>query len=84
VERNKTGIFHIGGEDIRTPYQMAVETAEHLGLDARMITEVTEDSFQQPALRPLKTGFDITKAKKELDFSPVSFPEGLKRTFAAE
>jgi dTDP-4-dehydrorhamnose reductase len=84
VERNKTGIFHIGGEDIRTPYQMAVETAEYLELDAGMITEVTEDSFQQPARRPLKTGFDITKAKRELDFCPLSFPEGLKRTFASE
>jgi dTDP-4-dehydrorhamnose reductase len=84
VDKQKTGIFHVGGEDIRTPYQMAVETAEFLGLDAGMITEVTEDSFQQPARRPLKTGFDISKARKELGLSPVSFSEGLKRTFATD
>jgi dTDP-4-dehydrorhamnose reductase len=52
-----------------------------LGLDASLIRKVTEQEFDQPAKRPLNTGFDISKAKTELDYQPISFSEGLKRTF---
>ena len=81
VEKRKTGIYHIGGEDVRTPYQMAVETAKYLGLDTDLISEVSEENFPQPARRPPKTGFNISKAKRELDFHPLSFREGLEKTF---
>jgi dTDP-4-dehydrorhamnose reductase len=82
IERKATRVYHISGADIRTPYQMAVAVADHLGLDATLITKVTEKDFQQPARRPPRTVFDISKAKKELGYEPVSFDEGLRRTFA--
>ena len=81
AKTKSSGIFHISGNDILTPFEMAVATAEYLGLDKTLITPVTEKEFEQPARRPLKTGFDISKAKKELGYQPVSFREGLKLTF---
>jgi dTDP-4-dehydrorhamnose reductase len=81
VDKNAKGVYHLSGEDVRTPYQMTVETARHLGLDESLITAVTEKDFNQPAKRPQKTGFDISKAKRELGYQPVSFEEGLKKTF---
>jgi dTDP-4-dehydrorhamnose reductase len=80
IERNKKGVYHISGETIVTPYQMAIATAEFLNLNTLLIKEVTAQTFIQPALRPAKTGFDIRKAKKDLGFMPVSFAEGLKKT----
>jgi dTDP-4-dehydrorhamnose reductase len=53
-----------------------------LGLDASLIKKVKEQNFNQPARRPLKTGFDISKAKAELNYQPISFNKGLNRTFA--
>jgi dTDP-4-dehydrorhamnose reductase len=47
-----------------------------------VIKKVTAASFNQPAKRPLKTGFVIDKAKKELGYEPVSFEEGLRKTFS--
>lgn len=82
IERKATGIYHIGGTDALTPYEMAMAVADHFGLDKTLLKEVSETSFSQPAKRPLKTGFNIDKAKKELGYQPVSFTEGLKRTFA--
>lgn len=82
VEQRATGIYHISGEDVLTPYEMAVAAAKFVALDASKIEKVTEQDMQQPARRPLKTGFDISKAKKELGYKAVSFEEGLKRTFA--
>ena len=81
AEQDRTGIFHVSGEDKRTPFEMAMETAQFLGLDSSLVSAVTEADFQQPARRPLKTGFNISKVKQELGFQPISFSEGLKKTF---
>jgi len=81
VDKRTNGIYHISGEDVRTPYQMAVAVAEHLKLDASLITPVKEGDFSQPAKRPLRTGFDISKASQDLDYQPISFEEGLRKTF---
>lgn len=82
IEKKAKGIYHLSGEDTLTPYQMAVAAAKHLNLNEALITKVTEKEFQQPARRPLKTGFDISKAKKELNYHPISFREGLEKTFS--
>jgi len=82
VEKKATGVFHLSGKDILTPYQMAIKTAEHLKLDSVLIKKVTAASFSQPAKRPLKTGFIIDKARKELGYEPLSFGEGLRKTLA--
>lgn len=81
IEKKATGVYHLAGRDVLTPYQMALNTAAYLGLDSSLITKVTADTFVQPAKRPAKTGFSIEKAKRELGFAPISFVEGLKKTF---
>jgi len=82
IEKRAKGVYHISGGDVLTPYQMACNAADHLGLDKRLIKRVTAADFSQPAKRPLRTGFDISKARAELDFEPISFKEGLRRMFS--
>ncbi len=82
VEKKATGIYHLSGTDILTPYEMAVKTADYLGLDRSLLKKVTAADFTQPARRPPKTGFIIGKAKKELGYMPLSFEEGLAKTFS--
>jgi len=79
TEKKATGIFHLSGKDILTPYDMAIETAELLGLDKNLIEKVDAAVFSQPATRPLKTGFIIEKARFVLGYEPISFSEGLSR-----
>ena len=81
IEKKATGIYHISGEDVLTPYQMAIQTAEFLNLDKLLLKKVVAADMPQPAIRPLKTGFNINKAKAELGYTPTSFKEGLKKTF---
>jgi len=78
LEKNATGIYHISGEEGMSPYDMAVATADYLHLDKSLMTKVNADTFTQPAKRPLKTGFIIDKAKKELGYKPISLNEALK------
>ena len=82
IEKKATGVFHLSGKNILTPYQMAIKTAEYLELDSSVIKKVTAASFSQPAKRPLKTGFIIDKARNELGYDPISFEEGLRKTLS--
>lgn len=76
AKKKATGIYHISGYEMMTPYEIAIRTADFFGLDKSLISSVTD--FVQPAKRPLKTGFIIGKAKRDLDYKPHSFNEGLK------
>ena len=71
------GIFHISGERMMTPYDIAIETADFFGLDKTLVKQTDSSKFKQPAARPLKTGFIIDKAKRVLGYQPHSFREGL-------
>ncbi len=81
IQKQATGIYHISGKDKLTPYSMALATAAYFRLDDSLIEKADASSFQQPARRPLKTGLNISKARKELGFEPLDFAEGLKKMF---
>ncbi len=81
IEKKAAGIWNLSGKDILTPYEMALATASYLHLDASLIRKATAETFRQPALRPPRTGLDISKAEKLLGYKPVSFQEGLAKTF---
>ncbi|RYY17598.1 MAG: SDR family oxidoreductase [Chitinophagaceae bacterium] len=75
--QNGEGTFHIAGKDVLTPYDMAMKSAAFFKLDPALMTKVDASTFSQPGRRPLKTGFNISKAKTELGYTPVSFDEAL-------
>ena len=83
IEKRAKGVYHISGNEILTPYQMAIKTAEFFSLDKNLIEEVNASNFSQIAKRPQRTGFDISKAKTELGYEPMSFEEGLEMMFSS-
>lgn len=78
LKKNAAGIFHISGEEMLTPYDIAIRTADYFKLDRSLITPVDSAFLKQPALRPARTGFIIEKAKRELGYEPHSFDDGLR------
>ncbi len=79
IAKNKAlGIFNISGEDMLTPFQMAMQTAEFFNLNSALIEETDGSKFTQTAKRPPKTGFVITKAQSQFGYVPHSFAEGLQ------
>lgn len=79
IEKKAEGIYHLSGNDLLTPYDMALQTADLLHLDKNKIEKVDASTFTQPGKRPLKTGFRIEKARQDLGYEPISFKEGLQR-----
>jgi dTDP-4-dehydrorhamnose reductase len=72
------GVWHISGKDTVSPFDIAIKVAHYLNLDTYLITKVDASIFTQPAVRPLKTGFNIQKAINELGYQPISLAEGIE------
>lgn len=77
AEQGATGVFNISGSELLTPYEMAMQTAEHFDLDKSLIKRTDSTRFTQPAKRPMKTGFIIEKARKQLGYEPKTFRAGI-------
>ncbi|WP_044201291.1 SDR family oxidoreductase [Flammeovirga sp. OC4] len=79
AEKNEEGIFHISGKDYLTPYAIAIQVAEYLGLTTSLISPVNASTFKEHGRRPLKTGFTNQKAYNVLDYQPILFEKGMKK-----
>lgn len=78
AKKKANGIYNISGKDYVSPYDIAIRTAEFFKLDKSLIRETDSTKFTQAAKRPLKTGFVIEKARRDLGYEPHSFEEGLE------
>lgn len=78
VELKKWDIYHISGSEIIDRYNFALKIAEIFKLDKSLISAITTPELKQQALRPLKSGFIIDKAKAELGIEMSNVEEGLK------
>lgn len=78
AEKGAEGIFHISGGETMSIIDLVYRVADYYKLDKNCITTISSASLNQAAKRPPRTGFDISKAKNELGYTPHSFEEGLK------
>lgn len=75
--KRQTGLYHVSGKNLMTILECVQQTADFFGLDKSFIKPITTEELNQAAKRPLKTGFIIDKAIKDLNYQPHSFLEGL-------
>jgi dTDP-4-dehydrorhamnose reductase len=57
---------------------MAIMTADYFKLDKSLISQADSTTFSQPAKRPPRTGFDLSKSQQILGYEPVSFTKGIE------
>ncbi len=64
ITKNAEGIYHIGGRDIVSRYELALTIADYFGLDNNLIARSTSAERNRPARRPVRAGLDcrITEA----------------------
>jgi dTDP-4-dehydrorhamnose reductase len=77
VEQDAKGIYHISGKDDMSIADLVRKVADYWKLDHSFINEISSASLNQTAKRPVKTGFVLDKAIKDLGYNPHSFEEGL-------
>ncbi len=78
LARRATGIYHISGREMTSVADFAFRVARIFHFDPGLITPVTTADLREPAPRPLKTGFVIDKAVRELDYQPLGLDEALQ------
>lgn len=78
AKRYATGIYHVSGKDMMTVVDIVKAVANFYNLPTSAINEVSSATLGQEAKRPLKTGFVLTKAITDLNYTPHSFAEGIE------
>ena len=79
IDKNATGIFNISSNKLLSVFEIAQQIAEVFELDKNLIIPISTSTLNQRAPRPAKTGFDLSKTNKVLEFYPKSFKEDLQR-----
>lgn len=79
IDINATGVFNIASSELLSIYEMAKQIAEVFNLDDSYIKPISTSTLNQTANRPIKTGFDLSKTNKELNFYPKTFKDDLQR-----
>ncbi|HRO74755.1 MAG TPA: SDR family oxidoreductase [Crocinitomicaceae bacterium] len=76
--RNKTGIFHLSGPELLAINQIVERIAVYLGKSMENVNLIDSSTLNQPAKRPPRTGFDLSKSRAELGYNPKTIEETLK------
>lgn len=78
IQRKHFGIFHLCGPETLSILEIVKKIARHYNLPTSTILPISSSKLNQTAIRPPKTGFDLTKAKTLLNYKPISLEESLK------
>jgi dTDP-4-dehydrorhamnose reductase len=78
VQKSAQGIYNASGKDMMSIAELVAKVADYWHLDKNLIVEVSGATLNQKAKRPAKTGFDLQKSIRDLDYRPHSFQEGLE------
>lgn len=78
VDKNKKGIYNIGGSERQSKYEFALKLADVFELNKSLINPITIDDAEDKAQRPPDVSLDSAKAKKELNVKLLNIEEGLE------
>tara|TARA_B110000003_G_scaffold113243_1_gene115824 strand:- start:5733 stop:6632 length:900 start_codon:yes stop_codon:yes gene_type:complete len=79
MDKKLYGIFNISSKQLLSIFEIAQQVADVFGLKKELIKPISSKILNQKALRPSKTGFDLSKTIRDLEFYPNSFLKDLKR-----
>ena len=79
MDKKAVGVFNISSNELLSVYEIAEQIAEAFNLDKKLIKPISTSTLNQTAPRPAKTGFNLSKTNKVLEFYPKSFKEDLQR-----
>lgn len=81
IMKNKEGVFNMSGPETLSIYQIVHRIADHFGYSMNNVSIISSSTLNQPAPRPPKTGFNLSKAKEQVNYSPHTIEETLDLMF---
>lgn len=77
-KRNKKGIFHLCGPELMAVNEIVFRIAKYLGKSTDNVEIISSATLSQPAKRPPRTGFDLSKSRTELDYNPKTLEQTIE------
>jgi len=78
LERDKSGVYHVGDGTCLSKYEFVRKIAEVFGFDEKLVKPISSDELSQSIKMPKNNCLDLTKIRSELDFSRYSLTAGLE------
>jgi dTDP-4-dehydrorhamnose reductase len=79
MDKKAKGIFNISSNELLSVYEIVQQIADVFHLDKKLIKPISTSTLNQTAPRPAKTGFDLSKTNRVLEFYPESFKGSLEK-----
>jgi dTDP-4-dehydrorhamnose reductase len=79
AESGRNGLYHISGSEVIDRFHFALKIADVFDLDAGLIQPIKTSDLKQASPRPLRSGFDISKAVRELGITMSDVVGGLEK-----
>jgi len=81
ILKSKQGIYHVSGPETLSIYEIVARIGKHFNYNTAGIEKISSSTLNQAAIRPPKTGFDLSKAYEDLDYQPHTLEESLSVMF---
>ncbi len=78
ANKEAKGIYHLSGPETMSILEIVERIGKHYNLSTECVTPIKTATLNQTAARPPRTGFIIDKAKRELDYNPMTLEESLE------
>ncbi len=76
-ELNEKGVYHLSGPQTFSIYEIVEKVAQFYDYSTDNLHKIKSSTLNQPAKRPPRTGFNLTKAKNKLNYQPKTIEETL-------
>jgi dTDP-4-dehydrorhamnose reductase len=80
---SQTGLFHLGGPERVSRYELGTRVAAALGLDGALIEEARQADESPQVPRPLDVSLDSSRAARELAYWPRGIDDAIRAGRAA-
>ncbi len=78
IQNTAYGVFNVSSSELLSIYDVSLQVADAFNLDKSYIKSIPTSQLSQPAKRPPKTGFDLSKSQKILKLPIYPFKNRLQ------
>ena len=78
IENNANGIYHISGSELMTVEETVKVICRTFNFNLELLSAISSKELGQDKNRPRKTGFVLSKSKRDLQFEPTPFVKSLE------
>lgn len=79
IERRISGVYHTCGATRVSRFEFAGKIADCFGLDKSLIDKAESSQFSWPAIRPMDSSLDTSKAQREFKCKPLTLDRALEQ-----